>query len=182
MYDNKYKEVVFNVVNDNSISYTEQLQAFQSVYTYPLHFSTHTDNNDLVVINNQLFINDTNNETGKAVGITQLLPKLKYLVNKSATMNKVFDIQTFGGRLYGGDNLKSLILKYDTPLKQHGETKGDNITNIEYDFRVAVPRHNNSEYGDRLRGKTMQCELSSTNNSTDFSLQYIITKYRISWG
>jgi len=96
-------------------------------------------------------------------------------------MNKVFDIQTFGGRLYGGDNLKSLILKYDTPLKQHGETKGSNITNIEYDFRVAVPRHNNSEYGDRLRGKTMQCELSSTNNSTDFSLQYIITKYRISW-
>jgi len=50
MYDNKYKEVVFNVVNDNSISYTEQLQAFQSVYTYPVNFSTHTDNNDLVVI------------------------------------------------------------------------------------------------------------------------------------
>jgi len=32
MYDNKYKEVVCNVVNDESVVYNEQVDAFTSVY------------------------------------------------------------------------------------------------------------------------------------------------------
>ena len=63
---------------------------------------------------------------------------------------------------------------------------GSFIENREYNFRYVVPRAINENgyeaaYGDRLRGKTMQCELQSNSNSYDFSLQFIIDKYRISW-
>jgi hypothetical protein len=34
-------------------------------------------------------------------------PLLQYVVNSEAIMPKVFDIQTFGGRFYGGSNVLS---------------------------------------------------------------------------
>lgn len=101
------------------------------------------------------------------------------------------------------DSLKHLNFTYKTPLKQESRANGkDIITNAEYDFRLAIPRAgyqtvtienegleneqrvyhwNTSNYGDRMRGKTMQCELESSSNNLDFSLQYIITKFRTSW-
>jgi len=108
-------------------------------------------------------------------------------------MPKVFDIQTFGGRFYGGDDISDLQFKYNTPLKQESSCTGTSVTNREYDFRLDIPRNKvlrngqitsldvTKEWGNRLRGKTMRCELKSTSNSSDFSLQYIITKYRMSW-
>jgi hypothetical protein len=78
--------------------------------------------------------------------------------------------------------LKDLEMRYNTPLKQTAHTTGTSLSNREYDYRLNIPRETGNEvYGGRLKGKTMQCELWSTNNSIDFSLQYIITKYRMSW-
>ena len=96
--------------------------------------------------------------------------------------------------------MENLIFKFTTPLKQESEITGDHAVSInEYDFRLAIPRDTSKigytvkennivreqyipQYGNRMRGKTMQCELISSSNSTDFSLQYIITKFRVSWG
>lgn len=112
-----------------------------------------------------------------------LYPYVKYVINDNNTFPKVFDNITFGGRFYGGDkdNIIPLHFKFKTPLKQQGEADGTSVENREYDFRMAIPRHKNSQYGDRLRGKTMQCEMWSLKSDVDFSLQYITTKYRISW-
>lgn len=97
-----------------------------------------------------------------------------------------------------------LKFTFETPLKQKSSVRGDNATSVdEYDFRLAVPRNgqeaieqikddeeihntipqfdNKVDYGNRMRGKTMQCEIASDYNSTDFSLQYITTKFRMSW-
>lgn len=124
------------------------------------------------------------NDTG-ALGLKgandKLTPYLKTVVNHNPGYTKVFDNAEFAGRVYGGDDLSDLTLNFYTPLKQHGSIGGDKITNREYNFRYAIPRNEDSAYGDRLRGKTMQCELESDNNSHDFSLQYILTKFRISW-
>lgn len=130
----------------------------------------------------------------------ELHPYIKYVVNKDSIYTKVYDTSEFGGYFYGGgefDNidprnkktLPELDFVFKTPLKQEGRINGKSITNRQYDFRFAIPRSGKIEnnkwvtkkWGDRLRGKTMQCEMSSTSNSIDFSLQYIITKYRISW-
>jgi hypothetical protein len=145
-------------------------------------------------------------KTGASFGLSndKLYPYIKYIVNKQPFYNKVFDTTVFGGRFYGGGDhidgpnkyntcipeLSPLNFVFSTPLKQTSKIKdGKGITNIEYDFRVAIPRagkisDNNwvtEGYGDRMKGKVMQCEMSSTSNSLDFSLQYITTKFRISW-
>ena len=89
--------------------------------------------------------------------------------------------------------LKDINLIYKTPLKQEARAIGTDMTNVEYDYRITVPRAgyetikneksvwNVKEYGDRLRGKVMRCEINSGNNDPDFSLQYVTTKFRISW-
>ena len=138
-------------------------------------------------------------------------PLVQYVVNNQSSFVKVFDIQTLGGNFYGGgghgerstnqenvpelrnyprvtlngndtSSLQPLTLSYTTPLRQSASVSGDRMTNREYDFRLDIPRNGDSQdWGDRLRGKTMQCTIKSDSNSKNFSLQYVITKYRMSW-
>ena len=183
-YDPKYKEVVNSVVNDESVVYNEQIEAFTSVYKFTPTFAALVNND--ILTTNILTVYNYNDNDGSNVTLFRepILPLLKYVVNNHNTYTKVFDITTFGGRFYGGNNsgVNHLSFKFKTPLKQESYGKGTSIiTNREYDFRLDIPRNNDSAYGDRMRGKTMQCELKSDTNSTDFSLQYILTKYRMSW-
>lgn len=107
-----------------------------------------------------------------------LMPYLKYVVNQNPSYVKVFDNVSFGAS-YGTDSL--LEFTFNTPLGQNSSTY--DITNREYDYRLAVPRNNGEEYGGRMRGKTMQCEVYKYGDAlnNNFALQYINTKYRISW-
>lgn len=196
-YDMDFDEVIANVRAGGPIVYKEKSNIFTSVYTFDPKYSA--------MVNGQLYLsskdkiykwNASDSEQSVLFGKVAY-PKLQYIVNQNAQYNKTFDIQTFGGRFYGGgehgneyynDNtaLKPLQFEYKTPLKQKGSINGLSVSNREYDFRLDIPRDNQTPtngvtYGGRLRGKTMQCELSSTSNSTDFSLQYVITKYRMSW-
>lgn len=198
LYDDKYKEVICNVVNDESISYSEQIQAFTSVYNENVQFwcnvlgTIYESKQD---IDNHIYLHNNNNGSVQFFGNEEIYPYIKYVVNKDSQYVKTFDIQTFGGRFYGGEmeDLAQLRFDYYTPLKQHssvlgGENTEDKrrMTNLEYDFRLNIPRNganfdNKKDWGDRMRGKTMQCEIKSDSNNTDFSLQYVITKFRMSW-
>jgi hypothetical protein len=181
--DTSKNEVLFNVVNDESLVYNEQTQSFTAVYKFnPVYYCN---------INDKMFLTDSWDDSPNLYeyhhdvdGVTLFgeaqKPMLRYVVNKDSIYNKVFDIQTFGGRFYDGD-VSSLEFTYKTPLKQQSGTTGENVTDREYDFRLAVPRNNNDLYGGRMRGKTMECELTSKSNDQDFSIQYVITKYRMSW-
>ena len=184
VYDIDNKEVLFNVVgNDKTLVYNEQTQSFTSVYKFsPIYYC----NINGVQFVTDLWRNGPNlyeyNKLDSKVKLfgKEVYPKLKYVVNKDAIYNKVFDIQTFGGRFYKGDK-SVLSFNYYTPLKQHSQTTGSAVTDIEYDYRLAIPRNNNDAYGGRMRGKTMECELTSSSNDIDFSIQYVTTKYRMSW-
>lgn len=187
-YDDKYKQVVFNVLNEKlSLAFNESSQAFTSAYTFDPHFSITAERKVILGANTEedgkLYNWNSAENNEVTLFDTPAYPKLQYVVNPNAQFVKTFDIMTFGGRFYGGDeNLSKLKFTFNTPLKQHAETDGTQVTNREYDFRLAIPRDGeNVLYGNRLRGKTMQCEFESTSNSIDFSLQYITTKYRISW-
>ena len=146
-------------------------------------FGTSVYNN--LILTNENDVYKYNDSQGSSILFENVItPLIQYVVNKESSYNKVFDISTFGGRFYGGDKrgVDKLTFTFKTPLKQSSSGTGSKfITNREYDFRLDIPRNANSSYGDRMRGKTMQCELKSSSNSTDFSLQYIITKYRMSW-
>lgn len=200
-FDKKYNEMIASVSNgkDNdagSLVYSEQTQQFIGLYginhMYDLLFA-----DKLYLLTNcgdsNCGLYKWNTEDNGCCGIQgeKLYPYLKYVVNSNPQFNKVFDNVTFGARVYGGGSMQDgkrineplhdLQFTFATPLKQYSELDGKLIENVEYDYRFAIPRNNDSEYGDRMRGKTMQCELKSNNNSLDFSIQYITTKYRISW-
>ena len=179
-YDTQNKELVSSVVNNESIVYSEQIEAFSSVYKFMPLYGTNLTTDILTTTTDSVYKQWSDAQNAQLFG-ENIYPKIQYIVNSQNMFPKVFDIQTFGGRFYGGDDLHNLQFDYKTPLKQHSECTGNAVTNREYDFRLDIPRNNNDSYGGRMRGKTMQCELSSTNNSTDFSIQYITTKYRMSW-
>lgn len=197
MFDPKNKEVLFNVVNDKALVYNEQTQQFTSVYTFNPEFycrlnedifttqqcKEYTSNNVHYKINPTIYEYNSRESDCQLFGY-YALPLVKYTVNKDPLYNKVFDIQTFGGRFYGGEdygNITDMAFTYSTPLKQHSQTGGSKLTNREYDFRLAIPRNNNDAYGGRMRGKFMNCVISSDSSDFDFSLQYVTTKYRMSW-
>lgn len=191
VYNPKYNEILASVVEDkasgaeekNCLVYNEKVEAFTSVYRMMPQYRTIVDNTTIITDTTSLYHMDSDTSNISLLGNTTL-PMLKYVINKDILYTKVFDIVTFGGRFYGGDNgdMDNITFTFDTPLKQHSTGTGSSlITNREYDFRLDIPRNDNSAYGDRMRGKTMQCELKSSSNSYDFSLQYIVTKYRMSW-
>jgi hypothetical protein len=93
---------------------------------------------------------------------------------------------------YGDTDSPKLEFEFNTPLKQRGkinEASSTNCSKRERDFRMRIPRAEIYEesvwkeatVGERLRGKTMKCKLTSTTKKQPLSLQYIITKFRISW-
>ena len=177
IYDNDHSEILFGLGNNKLLSYNEVTQRFVSEYDQA------TDN--VIYLPTQLILTNGSQlyEWNKRSQTPTLLPYIKYVVNKNATYNKVFDNIRFGGRFYGGDteDLQVLAFTFNTPLKQHSTTTGVDLTNYEYDFRMSVPRDNNADAGGRMRGKTMECTIESSDTSEDFSLQYITTKFRMSW-
>lgn len=177
IYDNKYSEILFGLGNNKLLSYNEVTQQFVSEYDQYAQNVIYLPTQLILAGDTQLY------EWNKHAENSILTPYIKYVVNNNATYNKVFDNIRFGGRFYGGDteDLQALTFTFNTPLKQHSTATGDTLTNYEYDFRMSIPRDNDAEAGGRMRGKTMECEIISNNTSEDFSLQYITTKFRMSW-
>ena len=185
VFDKQYNEVLFNIYDnencdDDTLVYNEFTQRFTS--TYNLNIDSYYR------LSNQLYFikgaridkwNVQQSNISRKCFNVQAKPYVKYIINESPEIVKVYDNQYFGGNFMGNDEY-TLTFNFNTPLKQNSTIDQKNITNREYDFRFAIPRNNNSEYGDRMRGKTMQCEMLSDDTAGDFSLQYVITKFRMS--
>lgn len=193
-YDNKSKEVIANVVDGQGhesgcLIYNEHLGHFTGLYTIDPKHKIELPDGLMLTTGQRSYKWNILGGDGNVYGLdgTRLYPYLKHVVNKGFVTTKVFDNAEFGGRVYGGDgDISYLKFAFSTPLKQYATLDGSNITNREYNFRYIIPRNEDSngnqpQYGDRLRGKTMQCELWSDKNSYDLSLQYITTKFRASW-
>lgn len=196
-HDKQFNEVGFTVSDGDdeksgTLMFGENVGGFTSLYSVePKAAITFKDSTLLLNKDGRIYKwNSLSNDGVKGIENEAIYPYLKYVVNANSVYTKVFDNAEIAGRLYGGgdvrtylntDPLNKLSFTFKTPLKQTGTITGDKIDNTEYNFRFAIPRDANAQYGGRLRGKTMQAELKSTSNSYDFSLQCIMTKYRISW-
>lgn len=196
-HDKQFNEVGFTVSDgddekNGTLMFGENVGGFTSLYSVnPKAAITFKDSTLLLNKDGRIYKwNSLSNDGVKGIENEAIYPYLKYVVNANSVYTKVFDNAEIAGRLYGGgdvrtylnaDPLNKLSFTFKTPLKQTGIITGDKIDNTEYNFRFAIPRDADAQYGGRLRGKTMQAELKSTSNSYDFSLQCIMTKYRISW-
>lgn len=202
--DDVYSEVLFDI-GDDSIVYNELVSQFSSLYMINDYYSLKFKDNLYVLydIDNNVTIEQWNeptvidNELFSKSMCGNLLPEIQYVVNKLPMVNKVYDNVEFAGQIYDGGSIpqktdkqvstlgSEIKFMFRTPLNQSANIDGTSITNREYEYRFAVPRQphqgTNPEYGNRLRGKTMNCTMRSTSNNINFSLQYIITKFRTSW-
>lgn len=167
-YDKKFNEILFNVTDIGAVVYSELAQSFTGLYTIPMKTA-------LSFQNDLYFTADTMykwNEDGGSLGHS-----LKYVVNDNSSYVKTFDNAEFGAKT--NDECNNMKITFKTKVGTGTLTK-DDITNREYSYRYAIPRAANAEYGDRMRDKTMSVEMT-TDGDNNFSIQYIITKYRISW-
>lgn len=167
-YDKKFNEILFNVTDIGAVVYSELAQSFTGLYTIPMKTA-------LSFQNDLYFTDDTMykwNEDGGSLGHS-----LKYVVNDNSSYVKTFDNAEFGAKT--NDECNNMKITFKTKVGTGTLTK-DDITNREYSYRYAIPRAANAEYGDRMRDKIMSVEMT-TDGDNNFSIQYIITKYRISW-
>lgn len=194
-YDNKNNELVFNVFKDKQqIAFNEAIGKFTSVYTMP--FEGYTEFfNGLYLINTvddevNIFHYDYMSDDGLKDTNRQLIKcYVKYTVNQQPLVTKVFDNQSIvtqedlqGRPVYDKDDYFSINHKYtwETPMIKSASTLENSITLRENNHRFAIPRAGGL-YGDRIRGKYMVCEITSEKPKYTAAIQFITTKYRLSW-
>lgn len=194
-YDNKNNELVFNVLEyKQQIAFNESIGKFTSVYTMP--FDGHIDFfNGLYLVNTiddeiNIFQYDCVSEGGiKDTQNQQIECYLRYVVNQQPLVTKVFDNQSIVTQedlqsrpVYDKDDYFSINHKYSwtTPMISSYSTLKDSITVRENNHRFAIPREGGL-YGGRIRGKYMICEMTSKKPRYTAAIQFITTKYRLSW-
>lgn len=115
----------------------------------------YTANEYNIFIQNEQYHSDESELFGN-----RIYPSIEYIVNKNNMYTKTFDTQTFDVDI---DDVNKLTFIYQTPLNQKARleylnhTPYNTVSNREGDYRLNIPRNGGSEYGDRLRGKTMEC-------------------------
>ena len=194
-YDNKNNELVFNVFKDKQqIAFNEAIGKFTSVYTMP--FEGYAEFfNGLYLINTvddevNIFHYDYMSDDGLKDTNRQFIKcYVKYTVNQQPLVTKVFDNQSIvtqedlqGRPVYDKDDYFSIDHKYtwETPMIKSASTLENSITLRENNHRFAIPRAGGL-YGDRIRGKYMVCEITSEKPKYTAAIQFITTKYRLSW-
>lgn len=198
-FDKKYNELVANVLDDtkgSSVVYNEQARAFTSVYTFDFDGSATFANGLYIFGHNVSQWNAIQEDTPRGLSGEILKTKLQYVVNKQPTITKVFDNQeivTANKVLQYTlepthiDELayfsKNHNYKWFTDLQESDVyTLENQMTLREGNYRYAVPRaKGNVEYGNRMRGKYMVCNIECDKPDYDASITYIITKFRTSW-
>lgn len=194
-YDNKNNELVFNVFKDKQqIAFNEAIGKFTSVYTMPFEGYTQFFNG-LYLINTvddevNIFHYDYMSDDGLKDTNRQFIKcYVKYTVNQQPLVTKVFDNQSIvtqedlqGRPVYDKDDYFSIDHKYtwETPIIKSTSTLENSITLRENNHRFAIPRAGGL-YGDRIRGKYMVCEITSEKPRYTAAIQFITTKYRLSW-
>lgn len=194
-YDNKNNELVFNVFKDKQqIAFNEAIGKFTSVYTMPFEGYAQFFNG-LYLINTvddevNIFHYDYMSDDGLKDTNRQFIKcYVKYTVNQQPLVTKVFDNQSIvtqedlqGRPVYDKDDYFSIDHKYtwETPIIKSASTLENSITLRENNHRFSIPRAGGL-YGDRIRGKYMVCEITSEKPRYTAAIQFITTKYRLSW-
>lgn len=194
-YDNKNNELVFNVFKDKQqIAFNEAIGKFTSVYTMPFEgyaeffnglYLINTVNDEVNIFHYDYMSDDGLKDTNRQF----IKCYVKYTVNQQPLVTKVFDNQSIvtqedlqGRPVYDKDDYFSIDHKYtwETPMIKSASTLEDSITLRENNHRFAIPRAGGL-YGDRIRGKYMVCEITSERPRYTAAIQFITTKYRLSW-
>lgn len=193
-YNNRYNEVVFNVLSDDmQIVYNEMLGKFTSTLTIPFDGAIQFFNGEYLVKKNDtvcVYQYDYLDESPKSTNQQLLSSYVKYVVAQQPLVTKVFDNQeivTYENLqlqdvIYDQDGYFSKNHKYtwQTESQKIESSLEEQITLRENNHRFVIPRADGL-FGNRARGKVMICSIEDIKPNPAMAIQYIITKYRQSW-
>lgn len=193
-YNNRYNEVVFNVLSDDmQIVYNEMLGKFTSTLTIPFDGAIQFFNGEYLVKKNDtvcIYQYDYLDESPKSTNQQLLSSYVKYVVSQQPLVTKVFDNQeivTYENlqlqeTISDEDDYFSKNHKYvwQTESQKIESNLEEQITLRENNHRFAIPRADGL-FGNRARGKVMICSIEDIKPNPAMAIQYIITKYRQSW-
>lgn len=193
-YNNRYNEVVFNVLSDDmQIVYNEMLGKFTSTLTIPFDGAIQFFNGEYLVKKNDtvcVYQYDYLDESPKSTNRQLLSSYVKYVVAQQPLVTKVFDNQeivTYENLqlqdvIYDEDDYFSKNHKYvwQTESQKIESSLEEQITLRENNHRFAIPRADGL-FGNRARGKVMICSIEDVKPNPAMAIQYVITKYRQSW-
>ena len=191
-YDPKYKEIVSNVLcckddkNVNSLVYNEIIGAYTGIYELPFkHPVTMTNNitktQDIYMASEvDTWIWRYNVYKRNSFFYNNAKEYVKFIVNQNYDRTKVYD-----NIFFKTNELRSISsFNFNSSLGQQSNCYLDEdncVTRREDDYKMAIPRNgSNPQWGERMRGKVLSCEIYG-DGAGNFSLPYIMTKYRISW-
>lgn len=193
-YNNRYNEVVFNVLSDDmQIVYNEMLGKFTSTLTIPFDGAIQFFNGEYLVKKNDIvcvYQYDYLDESPKSTNQQLLSSYIKYVVAQQPLVTKVFDNQEIV--TYENLQLQDVIRDDDdyfsknhkyawqTESQKIESSLEEQITLRENNHRFAIPRADGL-FGNRARGKVMICSIEDVKPNPAMAIQYIITKYRQSW-
>ncbi len=193
-YNNKYNEVVFNILSDDmQIVYNEMFGKFTSTLTIPFDGAIQFFNGEYLVKKNDtvcVYQYDYLDESPKSTNQQLLSSYVKYVVAQQPLVTKVFDNQEIV--TYENLQLQDVIRDNDdyfsknhkytwqTESQKIESSLEEQITLRENNHRFAIPRADGL-FGNRARGKVMICSIEDIKPNPATAIQYIITKYRQSW-
>lgn len=193
-YNNRYNEVVFNVLSDDmQIVYNEMLGKFTSTLTIPFDGAIQFFNGEYLVKKNDtvcVYQYDYLDGSPKSTNQKLLSSYVKYVVAQQPLVTKVFDNQEIvtyenlqlQDTICDEDDYFSKNHKYvwQTESQKIESNLEEQITLRENNHRFAIPRADGL-FGNRARGKVMICSIEDIKPNPAMAIQYIITKYRQSW-
>lgn len=193
-YNNRYNEVVFNVLNnDMQIVYNEMLGKFTSTLTIPFDGAIQFFNGEYLIKKNDIvcaYQYDYLDGSPKSTTQQLLSSYVKYVVAQQPLVTKVFDNQEIvtyenlqlQATISDQDDCFSKNHKYvwQTESQKIESNLEEQITLRENNHRFAIPRADGL-FGNRARGKVMICSIEDIKPNPATAIQYIITKYRQSW-
>ena len=163
---NKQKWNIVSDLNDNKIAaiHEDELSAY---------FILFTNSNSGSIKLYKWNAGDYSNLLGNNYTIS-----LQYVANDQPSATRVYDNQEITGTI---TNLSKLNMSYTTDLQLiPGSINGTKLTSRELNYKLSIPRSNNSSYGNRMRGKVLIVNVNYTGYD-EFALYSILTKYRQSW-
>lgn len=188
--DPRYNEVYFKSKGGVFV-FNELQQVFTSRYSYDGTCDSIAGKYDTFIADNVGIRKNivSLSGTGHMHDEVRIKFNLSYIINAQPNFVKVFDNVRFGATEGMAKQFNTFYHVYDgSEIKQKTyfvDPKKD-ISNRYYDYRYAIPRMNYpygliQQYGGRLRGKSVYCNIGGEALYDDMQLHYITTKFRALW-
>lgn len=188
MFDNRRPDISVDTQNlellcnclkdDKQLVFNLKLGVATSVYT--------RDYSDTITFNNKLFgiKENTYQMLNYNKDVYKYLPtKLEFIVSSSPSQTKVFDNQKIVS-MNCKDATQFMVNKlftFDTDISENNTNNVQAVTDREGNICYCIPRHGNSNFGNRMRGKWLKVKIEDNDAKYDFAISHIITKFRQSY-